>query len=108
MRAGKLDRRVTILGRVETGRNALNEPVLQWSDLAEVWAQQRPNRGSERFAAGQLAATDVLTLHIRWRPGLSVMNRIRYEGRIYEIVAPPREIGRRVVLEIDMVARDDG
>ncbi|WP_421925483.1 phage head closure protein [Neoaquamicrobium sediminum] len=107
MRAGKLDRRVTIRRLTETGRNAFNEPIVEWADVATVWAQQRPNRGSERFAAAQVNGTAVMTFHIRYRSDLSTTDRILYEGREYEIVAPPREIGRRVVTEIDCIARKD-
>lgn len=107
MRAGKLDRRLTIRRLTETGRNAYNEPIVEWSDVATVSAQQRPDRGSERFAAAQLSGTSVMTFHIRYRADLTVQDRLLYEGREYEIIAPPREIGRRVVTEIDAIARAD-
>lgn len=107
MRAGKLDRRVTIRRMTGTTTNEFNEPVEVWADVATVWAQQRPNRGSERFAAEQQAGTAVMTFHIRYRSDVSAMDRLIYEGRSYEIVAPPREIGRRVVTEIDAIARAD-
>jgi SPP1 family predicted phage head-tail adaptor len=108
MRAGKLDRRLTIRRLTETGRNAYNEPILEWADVATVWAQQRPERGSERFAAAQVNGTSVMTFQIRYLAGLDVKDRLVYEGREYEIVAPPREIGRRVGIEIDAIARQDG
>lgn len=107
MRAGKLDRRLTIRRFMETGRNEYNEPIIEWADVATVWAQQRPDRGSERFAAAQVAGTSVMTFHIRYRPDVSVRDRLVYEGREFEIIAPPREIGRRVVTEIDAIARAD-
>lgn len=107
MRAGKLDRRLTIRRLTETGRNAYNEPIIEWADVASVWAQQRPDRGSERFSAAQVAGTSVMTFHIRYRSDVSVQDRLVYEGREYEIIAPPREIGRRVVTEIDAIARAD-
>lgn len=107
MRAGKLDRRVTIRRVTGTTTDEFNESVDVWSDIATVWAQQRPNRGSERFAAEQQAGTAVMTFHIRYRDDVSATDRLVYEGRVYEIVAPPREIGRRVVTEIDAIARAD-
>ena len=102
MRAGKLDRRITIQ-RSTTVNNAFNEPVKAWSDLATVGAQQRPNRGAERFTAKEIAGQSVMTFHIRYRADLTVGDRIVYEGRIWNIV-DLREIGRRVVTEIDAVA----
>ncbi|MGH6862465.1 MAG: phage head closure protein [Phyllobacterium sp.] len=107
MRAGKLDRRITIPRFTETGRDQFNAPIKAWAPVETVWAQQRPNRGSERFAADQVAGTSVVTFHIRYRGEVTTMDRLVYENRTYEIVAPPREIGRRVVTEIDAVARDD-
>jgi SPP1 family predicted phage head-tail adaptor len=107
MRAGKLDRWVTILRLTRTGTNEVNEPVETWAVVATVSAQQRPDRGSERFAASQVGGTAVMTFHLRFRADLTDQDRLLYEGRTYEIVAPPREIGRRVVSEIDAVARAD-
>ena len=107
MRAGKLDRWLTIRRLMETGRNAYNEPIIEWADIATVSAQQRPDRGSERFAAAQVAGTSVMTFHIRYRYDVTVQDRLVYEGREYEIIAPPREIGRRVVTELDAIARAD-
>jgi SPP1 family predicted phage head-tail adaptor len=107
MKAGRLDRRVKIL-RLQAGvPNELNEVEETWQEVAEVWAQQRPDRGSERFAAAQVAGTSVMTFHIRYRSDVTVRDRLEYEGRVYEIIAPPREIGRREMTEIDAVARAD-
>ena len=81
MRAGKLDRRLTIRRFTEIGRTPLNEPIHDWVDVAAVWAQQRPQRGSERFAAAQINGTAVMTFHIRYRADVSVQTRLVYEGR---------------------------
>ena len=106
MRAGKLDRRITIQ-RATTIANARNEPIESWSDLATVWAQQRPNRGQERFAAQEIAGQAVMTFHIRYRADLKTTDRILYSGKLWNIL-DIREIGRRVVTEIDVVARAEG
>ncbi|RZJ19120.1 MAG: head-tail adaptor protein [Brevundimonas sp.] len=106
MQAGKLERRVTIQRFTET-RDEMNEPVKVWADVATVWAQARPNRGNERFAAAQVAGAAVMSFHIRYRADLTVQDRLVYDGVVYEIVAPPRELGRRVVTEIDTVAAVD-
>ncbi len=106
MRAGKLDRELIILRKSEDSVDAFNEPVEVWAPLSTVWGQQRPNRGSERFQAQQLTATTVITFHIRYFPGLKVTDRIEYEGRQWDIL-DIREIGRRVVHELDCKARAD-
>jgi SPP1 family predicted phage head-tail adaptor len=106
MRAGKLDRRITIQ-RATTAANARNEQIETWSDLATVWAQQRPNRGQERFAAQEVAGQSVMTFHIRYRRDLTVKDRISYQGKVWDIL-DVREVGRNVVTEIDVVARAEG
>ncbi len=106
MRAGKLDRRITIQ-RATAASNDRNEPIQTWSDLVTVWAQQRPNRGQERFTAQEIAGQSVMTFHIRYREGLSVKDRISYQDKIWDIL-DIREVGRNVVLEIDVVARAEG
>ncbi|WP_157014893.1 phage head closure protein [Mesorhizobium xinjiangense] len=105
MRAGKIDRRLTIRRFTVVGTNPLNEDIYDWADIATVWAQQRPNRGNERFAAQQIAGSAVMTFHIRYRD-VSVTDRLRYAGKEWNIT-DVREIGRGVVTEIDAVARQD-
>lgn len=103
MRAGKLDRRITIR-RATTAANDFGEEIETWADVATVWAQQRPNRGGERFAAQQMVGTKVLTFQIRYRSDVTNRDRVVYNGREYNIL-DVREIGRRVVTEFDAVAR---
>ena len=98
MRAGELDRRIT-LQRATTAPNGFNEPVESWTDLATVWAQQRPDRGAERFAAQEIVGRAVMTFHIRYRTDVRTTDRILYQGRIWNIL-DVREVGRRVVTAI--------
>lgn len=114
MRAGKTDRRITIR-RAFTLPNDFGEQVESWFDISEVWAQQRPIRGGERFAAQEQAGTQVLTFHIRYRGDLTVRDRIAFKGfdpsseltaKEYNIT-DVREIGRGSVTEFDAVARSD-
>jgi SPP1 family predicted phage head-tail adaptor len=106
MRAGKMDRRVSLQRWTETGRDPLNQPVYAWVEIAEVWAQQRPVRGGERMAAQQQSGDKMMGFHIRYRTDLSVKDRVVFEGVSYEI-QDLRELGRRVVTEIDAVGVAD-
>lgn len=106
MRAGKLDRRITIQRKTVT-RGEYNAPVESWNDLITVWAQQRPNRGSERFTASEIHGQQVMTFHIRYRDDLFVTDRIFYQAKPWQIL-DIREVGRRVVTEIDAVAETPG
>lgn len=105
MRAGKLDRRITIQRLSVVGTTAMNEPVKEWIDLATVWAQALPMRGNERFAAQQIAGTAIMTFRLRYRD-VQVTDRIRYGDKVWNI-KDVREIGRRVGLDVDCVARQD-
>lgn len=107
MGAGKFDRRL-VIQRKAVAESESGEPVETWSEIAYVWAQQRPNRGNERFAARQLVGEAVMTFHIRYRAdlALTVQDRLSYEGKLWDI-RDIREIGRRVIMEIDATARAD-
>jgi SPP1 family predicted phage head-tail adaptor len=103
MRAGPLDRRITIPRYQEAGRDAFNEPVLAWVPIATRWGQYRPHRGDERFAAQQVAGTAVVMFVLRYRD-VRVTDRLSYGGKLWNI-HDVREIGRTVGVEIDAVAR---
>lgn len=106
MRAGKLDRLIT-LQRVTAVPGPFNEPVETWTDVAVLEAQQRPERGAERFAAMELRGEALMTFHIRYRPDVTVKDRIAHGGRVWNII-DVREVGRASVTEIDVVARAEG
>lgn len=98
MRAGLLDRRVTLQQRTLT-QDAQGQHVESWSTLATVWATKRDVTGRE-FVAAQGANADASTVfQIRWRSDVSVLNQVAYEGVTHEIVHVA-EIGRREGLQL--------
>lgn len=97
-----MDRQVAIL-RPVNAINEFNEPETTWQLVDMVWAAKIPQRGSERFAAAQVAGHMVTTFKIRWRDDLSPLDRLEYQGRQWDIY-DVRELGRRDGLEIDAVA----
>lgn len=108
MRAGALDRRIT-LRRAITGRDAANAPVLDWHNLATVWAAWAPLSDIERARAQQTAATATDRFRIRWSTDvedLSPSDQLIFDGRLYAISAV-RQLGRRVDLEITATALVD-
>ena len=107
MRAGDLDRSIDIQTSTAT-QNSVGEPILTWADVASaVPARVMPTRGGERFTAQQVVGDAVTTFRIRYRTGVTVRNRIVYDGKNWDI-RDVREIGRREGLEIDATARSDG
>lgn len=99
MRAGRMDRQVTLQTRSVT-RNAQGEDVATYVDLATVWAEKIDLRGREFFAAQQSRAEVTTRWRIRWRTDLTSVDRLLHEGRVYDVVAPPAEVGRRQGLEL--------
>lgn len=106
MRAGKMDKRVAILREQEIGRDAVNQPILEWVTIATVWGQLAPDRGGERIEAQQLTGAENATFRIGYRGDLTVKDRVTCEGRSWDIRSV-REIGRRVGTEFDVTARAD-
>lgn len=102
MRAGGLDRRVT-LQRATTEQNEYGEIISTWGDLATVFAEVRQQSGKEYLAAGGIEASVRVVFYLRYFPGLTVLDRVSYEGRLHNI-EEVREIGRRDGTELHTVA----
>lgn len=108
MRAGRLDRRITISRRTETV--SVSGSVSEgWTAVATVWASVKYERGAERFATQQSVGHGAATFTIRWSETVSevsVLHRIAFDGRDYD-VRDVRELGRREGIEIDAIARSE-
>lgn len=98
MRAGKLDRRITLQTRTAV-QSVSGEYTETFANLATVWAEVTDLRGREFFAAQQKNADVTTRFRIRWRDDVTVLHRIQYESRNYNIVHSA-EIGRREGLEL--------
>lgn len=105
LRAGDLDRRVTIQ-RAAVLTNDLGEEVPTWSEHATVWAQVVPVSDGERWRAAEVGAAVTTRFRIRWGFGVTPEDRIAYDGRIYDVTGV-KEIGRREGQEITASARAD-
>lgn len=103
MRAGDLDRRITVERAVKT-TDAAGGVTLNWMAIGEVWAQVLPISDGERWRAEEVAAHVTTRFRIRWGLDVTAEDRIVYGGRNYEIFGV-KEIGRRVGQEITASAR---
>ena len=102
LRAGDLDRRITILQRVNVRNEKTGTDKAVWTPLATVWAQVQailPSR-ADRVADVVDIAKRPARVRIRWRSDVTIEMRIRFEDREYTIVSGPVEIGRRQGLEM--------
>jgi SPP1 family predicted phage head-tail adaptor len=77
MRAGRLRHRVR-LQRSTQAPDAVNDPVLTWSDLATVWAQVEPLAGREFFAAQQVQTAVSHRITLRYRAGITPKDRVAW------------------------------
>jgi len=82
--AAKLSERVTFQQKGVT-KNAIGEEVVTWSDVATVWAEVRPVRGGEFYAANQMQQTLDLRVFVRARSGLSPDYRLLWRSVPYDI-----------------------
>lgn len=100
MRAGKLDRRLTILKQIDTGQtDSHGQPVFEFTALRTVWAAKVHRREDEEHAASQTYARRVVTFRIRHADDVTELDRLECEGLTYTIRGI-REIGRKIGLEI--------
>lgn len=103
MRAGNLDRRITLQRKVVT-QSSTGQPIETWSSLTgNRWASVRPVDGDERFTAPQYAAKQQVEFRIRWSSDVAdftPLDRILYPAdssdptAIYDVLAV-HELGRR-------------
>lgn len=108
MRAGKLDRKITIQ-RKTTGSSGSGEPIETWSELSTRWASIKPLTGTERLVGENLVAKEQVEFRTRWAEviaDLSPQDRVIYpptasptDLQIYNIVQAS-EVGRKEAMLI--------
>lgn len=106
MRAGALDRRVTLRHATIT-KDEYNANVETWADLATVWASKADISDAERVRAQQTGARVTTRFQIRWNTTVSALttrDQLVCEGRTYQVAAI-KEMGRRSGLEITATAQ---
>jgi SPP1 family predicted phage head-tail adaptor len=97
MRAGTLNRRVT-LQQQSTTSDAYGQRLLEWSDVATVWANIRTINGKEYATSGQEVSGVTTSIRIRYRSGINAGMRVLYGTTIYNIKAVlPDESGREYI-----------
>lgn len=80
MRAGALNKRITIQEKAPTTQNQYGEEVPSWSTVATVWAAIEPLKGRE-YLEGKQAAAEVSTrIRIRYQPGITITPAMRIQA----------------------------
>ena len=108
MRAGPLDRRITI-ERATATLDGFGGESLVWLTLSVLWASVTPISDGERFRSDERAA-DITTRFVVRRSDMTktidAKDRILFEGRMYQIYGV-KEIGFRDGIEITASARGE-
>lgn len=102
MRSGNLDRTVTVQSftSVDDGYGNVTET---WTDLATVRAQLVQASTDEYIRDYGVSDETVIIFRIRWLDGVTLSNRVVYDGLVHDI-KQVKEIGRRRGLELRTVS----
>lgn len=97
MRAGLLDRRITIQSRTNTV-SATGSVQPGFATFATVAAAVIKRTGKQSFVGGPEPSAEIV-FRIRWRSDITRDMRISFESEFWDIISM-NEIGRRVGLEL--------
>lgn len=91
---GKLNRRITFqcMGTV---KDDMGQTKSEWRDFKTVWATVKPYKSSESGFMSKLKPEVTHRIYVRFRSDITSEMRIKYRGRIFEIVGSPLDIEER-------------
>lgn len=107
MRSGKLRQRIELQRKTET-QNDIGYPEEAWVTFDTVWADVRPEKGTEVLKANRDVATEYATVFIRYRDDVTALNRVKYLSKYWDIenVRIVSNLRRNEGLELVMRAHD--
>lgn len=85
MLAGRLRERITIEERT-VSRDAMGGETPTWATVATVWAEAQPIAGREYVALRQGQSDITIRFRMRYRTGVNTGQRVRWDGRVYDII----------------------
>lgn len=85
MDIGELNRRIEVL-QFFVERDEYGGEDGKWRPVGRVWAKIEPVSGTEFLTGQQVSAETVTQITVRFYAGLTVMHRIRYGDKEYEII----------------------
>lgn len=103
MRAGQLDKSITLLKFTPTEPNAFGEVIPEWVPLATVRAQIVQATTEEFIRSFGASSEMAIIFRIRWLDGFDTADRVLFNGVDHNI-KEIKEIGRRKGLELRTVA----
>lgn len=98
MRAGKLDRQI-VIERVITTLDGAGTPQNTWSPVAALRAEMLDDAIDEHLNQQGATTNRAVTFQTRFIPGVTVADRLSFEGQPYNLLQV-KEIGRRRTLHL--------
>jgi SPP1 family predicted phage head-tail adaptor len=99
MRAGKLDRTIVLQRSLPAEGDGYGNRELAWSPIATLRAQIVQAATAEFMASYGTGAEEVVIFRTRFVEGVTLADRVVYEGTAHNLVEV-KEIGRRRGLEL--------
>lgn len=106
MRAGKRNKRITIMKKGAVTRNALNEPIATWTALGTFWSARLTQKPTEGWKAGQTAAQVERAFNVRYTSRTASITpemQLVCDNRTFEIISVV-EHGREQGIDIVAIA----
>lgn len=106
MRAGKRNKRITIMKKGVVTRNALNEPIPSWVKLGDFWSARLTQKPTEGWKSGQTAAQVERAFNVRYTDRTRTITpqmQLICDNRTFEIIGVV-EHGRQEGIDIVAIA----
>lgn len=104
MRAGKLDRTISIERKWTENVSPTGAAVGSWLNIATVRAEIVTQIAAEFTTGFGEAENDTIVFRVRYMSGITTANRVSYAGQVYDL-KKVIEIGRKRGLELRAVAK---
>lgn len=99
MKVGALNNLVKLQRRT-AGADSLGQPLTTWTDVAEVYADIRYQRGLEAIKGGAVASLTNASIRIRWRTDVTSDMRVLYGSTEYQIKAVLPDMASRAFVDL--------
>ena len=85
---GFLKNRIVVQNRTKAkqGKFGLDSSGAEFENTCELWAAVDWVKGTSALREGSLDAYAVVVVRMRWSPDITCRSRIKYEGKVYQIL----------------------
>lgn len=107
IQAGQLRHRVKIMDLTNAQGPLGGTSTDNTAEFCETWASVYTLIGSEKFAAAQQNSLVTHKITIRYRDGIRARQAVLFDGRYYDIESVLDPDGRKKMLELNCIERND-